>query len=507
MTDRTLGTGSGGWRAPSLETWLIAGGAVLLGLAAGWIGTRFPGAFHLEPTPLHGALLVAGSVGVAAVLRRPVLGLVALVAVVYLHLSDVLVRFHDLPSLLQLLTLLLVLAVVLEWREELLEGLCPWSLTVALTGYVLAFLVSTTVARDTALADARTMAAAEGFVIYALVLLLASGRERIRAGAWALTGGGLVLGGVSLFQVATGRFRDSFGGLARVEYAQVYGSVVEPRITGPLGDANFFAQVLVIVVPVALILAWKERSRWLRLTALGAAAVAAAATIYTYSRGGALALGTVVVCSLFAARPSRRRLLLGGVLLLAALLLLPGDFTRRVGTLTQLFPGQEQVIELDSSFQNRILQARVAGRMFADHPLLGVGAGNYTAHYYEYANAIGSSAPEYHLVGGAHYPHNLYLELASETGFLGLITFGAALLLVFGHLRRAEAAYFEDGQELTAGLASAFQIALLGFLVSSLFLHGHFQHYLWILFGLSAALARDAPGRPLAPAEGGRAEP
>jgi hypothetical protein len=85
------------------------------------------------------------------------------------------------------------------------------------------------------------------------------------------------------------------------------------------------------------------------------------------------------------------------------------------------------------------------------------------------------------------------LELASETGLLGLLTFGTAIFLVFGHLRRAAAAYFRGGDEVHAALASALALALLGYLVSSLFLHGHFQRYLWVLLGLSTALAREAP--------------
>jgi hypothetical protein len=88
-------------------------------------------------------------------------------------------------------------------------------------------------------------------------------------------------------------------------------------------------------------------------------------------------------------------------------------------------------------------------------------------------------------------------------GFLGLIAFGTMLILVFGHLQRAEAAYFIAGDKLHAGLASALAIALLGYLVSSLFLHGHFQRYLWILLGLSAALAGAAPVVAVSPRSAG----
>jgi O-antigen ligase len=151
------------------------------------------------------------------------------------------------------------------------------------------------------------------------------------------------------------------------------------------------------------------------------------------------------------------------------------------------------MLELDSSVQNRVLLGRVAWHLFLDHPLLGVGAGNYAVHFYEYADEVGSTALDYNDVGGTRYPHSLYLELASETGFLGLITFGTMILLVFGHLRRTEEAFFTAGNELHAALASALALALLAFLISSLFLHGHFQRYLWVLLGLSAALAAAAP--------------
>jgi hypothetical protein len=47
-----------------------------------------------------------------------------------------------------------------------------------------------------------------------------------------------------------------------------------------------------------------------------------------------------------------------------------------------------------------------------------------------------------------------------------------------------------------ASLATGVQLALIGYLVSSLFLHGHFPRYLWLLFGFCAALYRLAPAGP-----------
>lgn len=476
----------------------LAAAAVLLGAGVGWAASRYSSLFHLQATPVHVAALLGAVAAAVLFVRRPAVGLVCLVLVVYLNLSDVLIRFHGFPSVLQLLAPPLLLAAVLEWRRDLAAALSPRSLTVALAAYVLVVLASTTVALDASLADEGVATAAKGFLIFLLVSLLATAPERVRRAGWALVAGGAFLGGLAVIQALAGDSGTVFGGFARLDYGQVYGNVFEARAAGPLGDANFFAQILVLAFPVAVVLAWTERRRWTKALALASAAAIAAGVVATYSRGGALALAVVGALSLFAARPSRRRVALAAGLLAVGLLLLPADFTRRLDTLRQFLPGAERVTELDSSIQNRKLLMQVGWRIFEDHPVMGVGAGNYTVHFGEYAAEVGSTVQEYEDIGRPHYTHNLYLQVASETGLLGLAALGAALLLVLGHLRRAESAYFAAGQEVYAGLASAFQIALVGYLLTALFLHGHFQRYLWLLLGLSAALARAAPLEALA---------
>lgn len=477
--------------------------AAVLGVGVGWAAARFGSLLHLELTPAHGAAVVAAVLAAAAMVRWPAAGLLVLVLTIYLHLSDVLIRFHGFPSVLQLLVPALALAVLVEWRADLLEAAAPRSIVVALAAYVVVVVVSSVVAVDGPAADAAIAESAKGFVLFLLVAALAATPERVRAGAWTLWIGGVLLAGLTLFQVLAGDFGATFGGLARVDYGQVYGDVVEPRASGPLGDPNFFAQILVVVVPIALLLAWKERRAWLRVVALAGAGVIAAGTIVTYSRGGALALGAVVVLGLFAGRPGRGRLAAGVALLAFGFVLLPPDFTRRLDTLRHFLPGQERVVEVDSSIRNRKLLMRAAWRMFEDRPVLGVGAGNYPVRFAENADEIGSTVHEYEDIGRPHYPHNLYLQIASETGFAGLITFGAALILVLAHLRRAGRAYFGAGRELYGGLAVGLQIAIVGYLITALFLHAHFPRYLWLLLGLSAALAREAPPGSAAAAGGG----
>jgi putative inorganic carbon (hco3(-)) transporter len=484
-------------RRRSSEGWLwplgALAGSVLLGV---WI-TRDPTLLHLDVSLTLRSLapLAVAAALVAVILRYPGTGLLLLVTAVYLNLSQVLVRDHGFPSLLQILVVPLFLAAVVERVGR--DGSSPVSrfrrghhlLLLLLALHVGAILLSTTVAADRGLADERLIEVSKGFVLVVLVVLLATTRSRIRGVVWTLLGAGVLLGGLAVVQSVTGDFGNDFGGLARIKHAHIHGNVFQPRIAGPLGDPNYFAQILLVLVPIALFLGWRESSRPRRALAFAAGGVILVASVLTYSRGGALALGVVLLLSVLVNGVGPRVLGGGLVLLLAAGYLLPQGFTERLATVSEIVPGQEdEVLQRDSSFEERLLLGGVAWAMFRDRPLLGVGAGNYTVHFDDYVDRVGSTARDYGSADEARYPHNLYLELGAEGGVVALITFifvmGGALVLLF----RARRAFLASGDPYLAGLAAAVAIGLVGYLISSLFLHGHFQRYLWLLVGLGAAL-------------------
>ncbi len=261
----------------------------------------------------------------------------------------------------------------------------------------------------------------------------------------------------------------------------------EPRIAGPLGDPNYFAQVLLLGVPVALVLAWRSRG-WGRGLALGATALLIAAILFTYSRGAAVALLVVLALTAALRGVSRRQLLAAAAIALLALSLAPHGFRERLSTLAQLLPGAAaEVTDPDSSFAKRRLVTQAAGAMYLDHPVLGVGAGNYPVRFDPYGARIGSAAALYDDPGEAQYPHNLYLEVAAETGTVGLVLFVAILLVAFGSLARAWTRLSRRSEPLLRDLAAGLAIALVGFLLTSLFLHGHFLRYLWLLLAFATA--------------------
>jgi O-antigen ligase len=82
--------------------------------------------------------------------------------------------------------------------------------------------------------------------------------------------------------------------------------------------------------------------------------------------------------------------------------------------------------------------------------------------------------------------HSLYLEMAAETGVVGLIVFLAIpawLAVRLWFLRR----YWSHVNEERALLASAFLMALIGYFGTAVFLHLAYQRYYWLLLGLTGA--------------------
>lgn len=466
---------------------------VVLALAAcvlGWVVAENPDLAHLEnPFTWGNAGALALAVGLcAALLARPGLGLVLLALFVYLNLSQVLVREHGLPSMLQLLVIPIALAAFRGEGAARFRELPRLALPGLLALYSLTLLVATLVAWDRELADDRLLESVKAWVIFLLVAVLAATPRRLVRGSWTIVAAGALLGGLGAFQVLTGGFHNQFWGFARVKDAHIWGDVFEKRIAGPLGDPNFFAQILIVLVPIGLALAAESKGWRGRLFALGATGLILAGSILTYSRGGALALGCMLLLILVSRRVRPRQIALVALALIAVLVVTPPEFIQRLGTISEVLPGGEEVIDPDSSFQERKLYALTAWAMFLDHPLLGVGPGNYTVHFDHYADLVGFSARDYEQPGEVHYPHNLYLEIASESGIVGLAVFCAAAVAAFVGLRRARATLLAQGDFTSADLARAFEIALVGYLVSSVFLHGHFQRYLWLLFGFAAAV-------------------
>jgi O-antigen ligase len=481
--------------APGLRhrgnVWFLGLVTSLLALALGYYLSLDPTWVRVgfEPTRAsHWLGVLVGIGGLLAILKWPEIGLLLLVAAVYTNVSEIGVRNYHWPSLIQLVVPLLALAILgrqlLSSRSKLVWD--PLLGLLILYGAVI--FTSSVGAANTELADESLFEHLKGLAIVLVIINLLTSRLDLRRVVWVLVLVGAFLGTISVYQVFTSAYGQEFGGFGRIKLAQIVGHVRQPRIAGPLSDPNFYAQILVPLVPLALCRLWNESSVRLKLIAAYALGVISLALVFTYSRGGALALAVVLLLAAINKKFKLQYLFLGLIIVTPLLLFVPKEFEGRLNTLNQLIPGQnEATVDADTSFQERTLLMRVAWEMFSDHPILGVGAGNYSEHYEDYAQRVGSTVSSYEDFGQRRFPHSLYLQIAAETGLAGLLLFAGIIAASLFSARSAIRLFTKAGDLHSASVVTSFALGFVGYLTSSLFLHGHYIRYLWLLVALMVA--------------------
>jgi O-antigen ligase len=407
-----------------------------------------------------------------------------LVVIVYLNASDLAIRDFSIPSILQPLIVILAIVVWLFRATLKPSEILFQPLTLLLATYCFVLFLSSLWASDVGLTDQRLAEALKSLAIYVLVGSLAFTWTAVRRAFAALTIAAAVLASLTILQTVTGT-RNEFGGLAQLKVGNVYGDVDIARASGPVDDPNFYAQLLLIILPLAVFLATRERQRSRKLAYAVAALLIVVGTLLTYSRGGIVALGLMLVLFIVAIRMRPAYILAAAAIALVVLTILPVGVVQRTLSVRGVLSSNTAGGPEDSSIEERKLFLGVAWQMFSDHPILGVGAGNYATYFNGYALQVGSPAVQYHDRGDPAFPHMLYLQIAAETGAVGLLVFLAAVAAAFIALRRAHAMFADR-----VGITTALAIALAGYLITALFLHGAYQRNFWILLGLVAAIAR-----------------
>jgi O-antigen ligase len=258
------------------------------------------------------------------------------------------------------------------------------------------------------------------------------------------------------------------------------------RLQGGSGDPNFLAAGLVAAAVLACgLLAVRTRPAE-RRALLVALAVLLAGIGASASRGGLLAGIVAALIAILVPGAGRARvglaLLAVGAVVVGALALTPG--------------GVQHVFRGDSEGTGRAELWRVAGRMVAERPVTGIGLGNFKVREDEFVREPGALRWVELIAERPHEAHNTYLQLAAETGILGLLAFLAVTGLALRAGRQAERRFRAAGGRELAGIARAVWIATVAVLAALFFLTDGDDVRLWILFGLAPALLAIASRGP-----------
>jgi O-antigen ligase len=260
-----------------------------------------------------------------------------------------------------------------------------------------------------------------------------------------------------------------------------------------LQDENDFCLFVNVMLPFSFIFAAYAESRKVRFYYVFLFLILLSANITTFSRGGFV--GLVFVCFyLFLISKKKMAFIIFSMIFIAiSMVFVPQEYKAEISTINPDALNQ-------GTGETRVQYWKASWKMFLDHPLIGVGPGNYNTH-----------VAEYHIYGDRAWGravHSLYFTLLAELGILGVFCFLGILsanLKGHGRIRQLyekskQTAEKEESQKLLeydntryrqARQLYAISLGLLGaliaFLVTGIFISVLWYGYFWKISALFAA--------------------
>lgn len=439
--------------------------------------------------------LAIAAVFVVAVLVDTQVATLAAVFLIYLDVPGVAVQVHGLPSALGgAFVLLLLIPFLVDIRRGE-----PIRLTPTLGIMVVLFLfttISTLMSAYPELAiSGLEKQVIEGLLLYFLLTNVVRTRDVLRRALWMIIVATSILAVLTIFQGLTGAYFRPFFGFAQPDPATFAGQGLDWRASGPFGDPNYYGQILVVGIAIALVFCWRERTAALRLAAGGAALLMLYAVALTSSRGAGVAFLLLLVAMAFM-RYFRGWQMLAMVLGVAVLLVAVPSYVSRVATVTSVGSASSQVgsdPNADLSAQQRSTEMVAAYHVFLDHYVVGVGPSVFPAYYRRYAQATGGALHDRERSGAAkgqeaqREAHNILLDVASSLGLLGLLAFLGVVGTSFAAAWRVRRACLVAGDGEGADLATALVLAFAAYLLAGMFLSLAYERYFWMLAALLGA--------------------
>ncbi len=260
-------------------------------------------------------------------------------------------------------------------------------------------------------------------------------------------------------------------------YLAVMGLLNKGRgIGGFIGDENDFCLVLNMVLPIAFFTAMAETRRLRKIVYFGLTFLFIATIMATLSRGGFVGLCAVGAYCWLRSPNKMVSLVCVGLLMVFMFYARSDEYWKEVQSIQDEGPNK-------GTGGARLHLWGVAWDMFLDHPIWGVGQGNFPWRIGEYEVGEGYGGRSH----AGRVVHSLYFTLFSELGLIGVVIFLAMLFLTWKDIWRTSA-LFRHEKGLALYGSRGLEGSLVGYLASGAFISVLYYPCFWVLMGFAVAL-------------------
>ena len=236
---------------------------------------------------------------------------------------------------------------------------------------------------------------------------------------------------------------------------------IKMRIYSTLENPNVLGEYILLTLPICISLMWTAKKALPRIIYGGMSLILALALILTFSRG--CWLGIMAAAAVFITFAAGKLWGLALIALPAVPFILPESIINRFTSIGDMS---------DSSTSYRVYIWMGTLLMLKDFWLSGIGPGTEAfTQVYPFYSYNGIVAP---------HPHNLFLQVITESGVLGLAVFLLLLFLFFKNLVVGYQ-YFGKGSKFSVvivGIASA----VVGFLLQGMFDNCFYNYRVFMIF-------------------------
>jgi len=445
------------FRRPALPNhiWTSSGlvvGVMILGLALAFV--------QVHISPLVAILLVLALPMGLLLVSRPDLGL--LLVVFLIPFED----FNSLPgvpesslSVIKLASLVVFGATAVHFlvfrkKDSLTSAPQNWLILLFMAAIVISNLGA--IAPEVTLS--KTFKMARAISLYAVVINIVRTRTDLRRVIWILIISGLIC---TLYGIYNYHFNPS-------------ALDSSARVSGAMSDPNEFAAAMVVRLPLVSYLLFSEKHLGRKVLLALMAVALLYGIVLSGSRGGLLALA--LVTGLFIIRQKHKLVILLLILVLVPVLLnvIPLHIKERIGLTPTKYGATDFSVERRQTYLEFGLQ------LLRQHPVTGVGLDGFSEAYAR------SQYRFMQVTQTKRVAHNMYLEIVTGTGLLGLIPFLSLCLVSLYDIVRVAKKTATDS--FLRDVANGLFAGTGGFLLASFFLSEQYEKTLWLLIALIVVL-------------------